>query len=429
MSPAAEVLVPTSVADAISAFGDGSGITVIGGATIVMPEVNAFRASISKALMLSEAGLAGIRRHGGTVTIGAATTLEALVGNAPDPLSTAAQRVGDYEIRGQATIGGNLCAGPGRETPRGDLQAPLIALAATVRTVGAGGEQVAARRGLPRVRAQRPARSGDRVPRADPGRLRVDGPPARARVHGALCRLRGVRRTASGSRSAAPARSGREPPRSSGRSRTEHLPRTPPPGCSTTSSPRTTPSPRPGTGGRPCRSSSPSPDRPRKGERMKLTVNGVEHELVSPPLRSLLNALRDELDITGPKVGCQGGSCGTCTVLVDGEPRRSCLLPLGSGRRGPGDDHRGPRLPQEPAPDAGCVSLLLRLPVRLLHAGDDPRERGAPAAKPESVQEADPECARRSHVPLHGLREDHRRGRGRGARRELRGSRPDAQSR
>jgi 4-hydroxybenzoyl-CoA reductase subunit gamma len=61
---------------------------------------------------------------------------------------------------------------------------------------------------------------------------------------------------------------------------------------------------------------------------MKLTVNGFEHELASPPLTSLLNALRDELDITGPKAGCQGGSCGTCTVLVDGEPRRSCLLPL-----------------------------------------------------------------------------------------------------
>lgn len=61
---------------------------------------------------------------------------------------------------------------------------------------------------------------------------------------------------------------------------------------------------------------------------MKLTVNGVERELTTPPLATLLRALREELGITGPKAGCQQGGCGTCTVLVDGEPRRSCLLPL-----------------------------------------------------------------------------------------------------
>ena len=61
---------------------------------------------------------------------------------------------------------------------------------------------------------------------------------------------------------------------------------------------------------------------------MRLTVNGVEHELRSPPLASLLHALREELEITSPKAGCQQGGCGACTVLVDGEPRRSCLLPL-----------------------------------------------------------------------------------------------------
>ena len=61
---------------------------------------------------------------------------------------------------------------------------------------------------------------------------------------------------------------------------------------------------------------------------MKLNVNGVAHEVESPLLTPLLVVLREELGITSPKAGCQQGGCGACTVLVDGEPRRACLLPL-----------------------------------------------------------------------------------------------------
>jgi aerobic-type carbon monoxide dehydrogenase small subunit (CoxS/CutS family) len=63
---------------------------------------------------------------------------------------------------------------------------------------------------------------------------------------------------------------------------------------------------------------------------LNLTVNGVEREISSAALTPLLSVLREELGITSPKAGCQQGGCGACTVLVDGEPRRSCLLPVAS---------------------------------------------------------------------------------------------------
>jgi aerobic-type carbon monoxide dehydrogenase small subunit (CoxS/CutS family) len=61
---------------------------------------------------------------------------------------------------------------------------------------------------------------------------------------------------------------------------------------------------------------------------MRLTVNGVEHDVLSPPLTPLLEVLREELFVTSPKAGCLQGGCGACTVLVDSEPRRACLLPV-----------------------------------------------------------------------------------------------------
>jgi aerobic carbon-monoxide dehydrogenase medium subunit len=137
---APEVVIPSSAEEAVSAFGDGDGTTVLAGGTIVMVELVHGRLAPRRVLMLERAGLSGIARDGGRVTIGAMTPVTELE-EAPDPLATAARYVGDPEVRAQATLGGNLCAPPGLESPRGDLQAALVALGAEVRSAGAGGER------------------------------------------------------------------------------------------------------------------------------------------------------------------------------------------------------------------------------------------------------------------------------------------------
>ena len=58
---------------------------------------------------------------------------------------------------------------------------------------------------------------------------------------------------------------------------------------------------------------------------VRLEVNGERHEVLLPPQRTLLEALREDLGLTGTKHGCELGECGTCTVLIDDVPVLSCL--------------------------------------------------------------------------------------------------------
>ena len=134
---ATEVLTPGSETEAIAAFGDGADVLVVGGGTIVVPDLTYRKLDPTKAVLLAGAGLSGVSADGPRVTIGATTPVQQLV-DLPAPIGPCAANVADLEIRSQGTVGGNLCAGEGSEAPRGDLQGAFLAVGATVRSAANG---------------------------------------------------------------------------------------------------------------------------------------------------------------------------------------------------------------------------------------------------------------------------------------------------
>jgi aerobic carbon-monoxide dehydrogenase small subunit len=120
---------------------------------------------------------------------------------------------------------------------------------------------------------------------------------------------------------------------------------------------------------------------------MNLTVNGVAHRsLASPPLTPLLDVLREEFGIMSPKPGCRAGGCGACTVLVDGQPRKSCLVPLAAVSDAEVTTVEGLGTPQHLAPlqaafldgyasQCGyCTAGMLMAAQALLQRGDQPTD-------------------------------------------------------
>ena len=211
----ADVLFPTSAAEAASLYGDGADITVVGGGTILLPEIAAGRVTPTRALMLNRAGLDTLRVDGDRVVIGAMVPIAALV-DAPDERSQGRAHLADREVRQSATVGGNLSAAGATDAQRGDLGAPLIALGARVRSTGSGGERIDPSRTSSRATV-RAARARDRVRRferrtgatasAAVTRTRIRLPRRRLRAPAARPARRRLRRRADGR--ALPRRRGR----------------------------------------------------------------------------------------------------------------------------------------------------------------------------------------------------------------------------
>ena len=143
---------------------------------------------------------------------------------------------------------------------------------------------------------------------------------------------------------------------------------------------------------------------------VQLTVNGQARQLEIDPRQSLLDALREHLDLTGTKKGCDHGQCGACTVLVDGRRVVSCLtlavMKDGAQRH---DDRRAGEGWHASSVAAG-VHRSRRLPVRLLHAGPDLFGRRPDRRRQGQDRRRNPRADERQHLPLR--RVSQHRGRG-----------------
>lgn len=94
---------------------------------------------------------------------------------------------------------------------------------------------------------------------------------------------------------------------------------------------------------------------------LEMTINGREVQLEVGGLGSLVDVIRDELRLTGTKIGCREGECGTCTVLLEGDAVNSCLIPAMKAHRrsvitieGVGTS-RSPHVVQKAIADSGGV--------------------------------------------------------------------------
>ena len=115
---------------------------------------------------------------------------------------------------------------------------------------------------------------------------------------------------------------------------------------------------------------------------VSFTLNGTPTEIEIAPWTTLLDCLRERLDLTGTKKGCDHGQCGACTVLVDGKRVNSCLQ-LAVMKDGANiETIEGLQRGDDLDPLAGGLHRARRVPMRLLHAradllGKGPDRRGA----------------------------------------------------
>ena len=143
---------------------------------------------------------------------------------------------------------------------------------------------------------------------------------------------------------------------------------------------------------------------------VRLAVNGVEHRIGVEPRRLLSDMLREDLGLTGTNLGCEQGVCGSCTVLVDGQSVRSCLMLAVQADGTEITTVEGIARDGEYAPATNRLlgesrrSNAVSAPPAFLMTGIE-----LITAQPEPGRRGDKGRTGGQYLPLHGLRAHHRR--------------------
>ena len=367
---APEVLVPSSPAEAVSLFGDGAATTVIGGGTIVVPEISYGRLSPERVLLLSHAGLEGVAVDGDTITIGATTPINALLGlgRAGPGACRLCGRISPT-TRSGARAPSAATSARGREPRRrvATSRARCSLSTRSVRSAGADGESTEpiedflvapARAAHPRC--QLPATCGVGLFGA-----RV---PAHARVHGACGHGRAGSRRNDPARSHRPRRHGCSTSlRRGGRLGHRGGRGTPPQAMSPS---QTMCLPPPGIGSRPCRCSSaafsPNSRSPHEPHGQRRRYRDRQRSADEPARRAPRGARDHESE----------GRLRAGRLWCLHRARRRRAPPLVSrarrfGRRCGRHDGRRARLTRAHVARPAGIHASLRRPMRLLYLGND----------------------------------------------------------
>ena len=414
---------PSSVEEAIRLLGAHEGARALAGGQTLVNVMKARAASPDVLVDLNRLEeLRAITVSGDTLQLGAMATYTQMMASSEVDVSRpilaeVAAQIADVQVRNRGTIGGNICS----NDPTNHLPPLLVALGASMTIRGAAGERtvpaeefflgvymtvVGEGELLLSVSVPAAANAADGFSSITIGRDGTCLANAAASLAGDSVRIAlgcvdavPVLLTPTSSdensvRQAVEDASARSAVR---RARLRGL--SPPPGRRLRGARR-----RAGAGARQV-SAEPATSRT-----ISVDVNGDVYERDVDARRLLVHFIRDELELTGTHIGCDTGNCGACTVHLDGQAVKSCMLLAVQADGAKVRTVEGLAPSRRRAEPAAAVLLLPpRPPVRLLHARDADERLGAARAEPAADGGRGTDGDPGEHLPLHRLPE-HRRG-------------------